>query len=358
MRRGAEFFTERKALVISIAVVAVLAATALAVGTRERPARPTPEPAPAQTATPCDGKARELGSIATELIFASNRAHPGQTDSKVPHFQIYSKVPGKEPVALTSGAYDHMNPQVSPDGTKLVYYAGPEDAKQIEMLDLSCPTNVTQLTHVQGGVQAYDPTFTADGERILYKVTDINGEYGDIWQMNRDGSDQRQITDDLSERGLEAWKPTSISDDEAIITVQTRPRDPYSNNLYSLIIPDGELRQLTDNDLSNWFPDYNQKTKRVVFITKEQPGGPDVLATMNPDGSDRKLLVALQADSDDPSWRRDGQQVVFINGDKGAYDIYVVNAHGDDSGVSGSTPKLLDKSPVGSESLAPILVTR
>src|SRR6266511_4417420 len=58
-----------------------------------------------------------------------------------------------------------------------------------------------RLTNVFG----YDggPFFTQDGKKIVWRRFDEQGLIADVWTMNLDGSDQRQITD----FGSMSWAP-------------------------------------------------------------------------------------------------------------------------------------------------------
>ena len=57
------------------------------------------------------------------------------------------------------------------------------------------------LTNVPG----YDggPFFSPDGKRIIWRRFDERGVIADVWTMNLDGTDQRQITD----FGAMSWAP-------------------------------------------------------------------------------------------------------------------------------------------------------
>lgn len=63
------------------------------------------------------------------------------------------------------------------------------------------PTTLRKLTDVPG----YDggPFFSPDGERIVWRRFDEAGLIADIWTMNLDGSDARQVTD----FGAMSWAP-------------------------------------------------------------------------------------------------------------------------------------------------------
>jgi Tol biopolymer transport system component len=167
--------------------------------------------------------------------------------------------------------------------------------------------------------------------------------------MNADGTDQRDLTPDLTKRRIEAWKPAPVSNTEAVFTERTRQDDPYSDNLFVLDLHSGHTQPLTENSLSNWFPDYDANMRRLVFITKQQQDEHDVLATMRTDGLDCRVVVTLPGDNNDPSWSADGRYFTFVNNNGGDYSTYMASA-------DGSTLWLLDRSPKGSDDLSPLLI--
>lgn len=283
---------------------------------------------------------KSVESIASKLIFVSNRSGK---------YRIYEKdLASGSLQTLTSGEFNSMNPQLSPDRTRLVFYTDQSGSNQIATLSLKSPTDVMQLTRDSGGVQDYDPVYTPDGH-ILYKKTDTQGNYGDIWEMKADGSNQHNVTPGLIARHIEAWKPVPVNDSEAVITERSRPDDPYSDNLFVLQLSSGHTVPLTNNSLSNWFPDYDASMQRLVFITKQAPGEHDVLATMRPDGLDCRVVVHLAADNNDPSWSADGRYIAFVNNKGGDYSTYVAESNG-------GTVWLVDRSPKGSDDLSPLLL--
>lgn len=71
--------------------------------------------------------------------------------------------------------------------------------------------NVKQLTHVPG----YDggPFFSPDGKRICWRRFTPKGDVAEVWTMNVDGSDQRQVT----KLGAMSWAPYYHASGEYLI---------------------------------------------------------------------------------------------------------------------------------------------
>ena len=107
----------------------------------------------------------------------------------------------------------------SPDGQWLVFtsmrsaYDHPLTDKEQKALDEN-PSNFAEiyLMKADGSGQTrlttewgYDggPFFTTDGRRIVWRHFDENGLIADIWTMNLDGSDRKQLTD----FGSMSWAP-------------------------------------------------------------------------------------------------------------------------------------------------------
>jgi Tol biopolymer transport system component len=124
------------------------------------------------------------------------------------------------------------------------------------------------ITHTTGSGIAKDGSevkwsqqgsYSPDGTKITYSST-ASG-YAEIWVMNNDGSDKKQLT---------------------------FPNDPYA----------------PDANNPRWSPDGG---KIVYFGGFAREGG--YIFTINPDGSDRTQLT--QVPGDNPSWSPDGQQIFF-----------------------------------------------
>jgi Tol biopolymer transport system component len=282
------------------------------------------------------------GLANAKLIFVSNRSG---------YYQIYEKyISTGNLTALTSGQSNNMNPEISPDQRTLVFYSNRAgNNNQIFTMNLQDPNRVLQLTNDPGGVNNYDPVFTADGQQILYKKTDANGNFGDIWAMNPDGSNQHAVTTTLISQGIEGWKPTPVSGTEAVITERSQQKDPYSDNLYTLNTQTGATAPLTQNQLTNWFPDYDQASAKMLFVTKESHGANDVLATIDLSGKNQKTILDMPGDSNDPSWSEDSRHIVFVNDNgTGYFSVFAAN-------TDGANPVQLDKSPSNTTDLSPLL---
>jgi Tol biopolymer transport system component len=98
---------------------------------------------------------------------------------------------------LTFLGGDSRDPHWSPDGSKIVFSCQremPNPFPQIWVMN-SDGTNLRQLT-TDGGTS---PAWSPDGKRIVYvryNWTEYSSKQGQLWIMDADGSNKRQLTFD------------------------------------------------------------------------------------------------------------------------------------------------------------------
>ncbi|MDX6307678.1 MAG: TolB protein [Nocardioidaceae bacterium] len=118
-----------------------------------------------------------------------------------------------------------------------------------------------QLTHASNGVQVDAPDWSPDGSQIAYS-SDASG-FGDVWVMNANGSNQRAIAH------TEGW-------------------DYYQ---------------------PRWSPDGSQ----FAVVRCNRQFGFCNIDLMNSDGTGRRILVGSHVANFDPSWSPDGHEIVFAS---------------------------------------------
>jgi Tol biopolymer transport system component len=114
---------------------------------------------------------------------------------------------------------------------------------------------VQQVT-TGSGLQAY-VSFAPDG-RILY-VSDASGNY-DIWIMDADGKNQRQLT---SDGGINIW-PSVSPDNRYVIFASNRGANAATFHLWRMNLDGSSPKQLTTGEAEYW-PVCSADSKWVIF---------------------------------------------------------------------------------------------
>lgn len=174
-------------------------------------------------------------------------------------------------------------------------------------------TNVRQLTDNSADDRA--PEWSPDGSYITF-VSDRDGRRPSIYVMDADGRNVRRLT-----RSAEADLWPSWSPDGDRIVFNTERDDNFE--IYSIRADGTDLHQLTNTpgheDFAVWSPDGS----RIVFARIETNEGTFVI---NADGSgERRLLDFWGLEFD---WSPDGTRIAFGSDHEGFRGIYVMDADG------------------------------
>jgi len=179
------------------------------------------------------------------------------------------------------------------------------------------------------------PSWSPDGTRIVFDVNSFDdphpeGGNFDIYAANADGTDPIRLTSEMVDHSP-VWSPdgTKIAyvhgwDNKAQIWVMNA---------------DGsDSRQLTNRNGPNIFPSWSPDGDRIAFVSFD--GSNSDVYVMNADGSDVRRLTESPAHEDQPAWSPDGRQIAFTSEGAGNHGIFVMSPDG-----TGVTQLLDDPDP-------------
>ena len=197
-----------------------------------------------------------------------------------PTFDVFTAKPdGSDLKQLTNTPGYDAEVTITLDGKKLVFTSMRGGDLDIFTMDAD-GKNVRQLTNELG----YDggPFWSYDGKQIVYrahhpKTEDAKIDYAsllkqnlirptvlEIWVMNADGSNKRQVTSN----GKANFGPYFFPDGKRII-FSSNIDDPRGRNfdLYKINVDGTGLERITFNDTFDGFPMFSPDGKKLVFAS-------------------------------------------------------------------------------------------
>ena len=204
-----------------------------------------------------------------------------------PTFDIFTALPdGSDLKQLTNTVGYDAETTITRDGKHLVFTSMRDGDLDIYTMDAN-GRNVRRLTNELG----YDggPFWSYDGKQIVYRAyhpqtekekSDYSGLLKqnlirpttlEIWVMNADGSNKRQVT----HNGKANFGPYFFPDGRRIVFASNM-NDPRGRNfdLYKIDVDGTGLERITYNDTFDGFPMFSPDGKKLVFASNRNAAKP------------------------------------------------------------------------------------
>ncbi len=226
-------------------------------------------------------------------------------------FDVYltDAATGQTRVLLDTDA-DEKGPTWSPVGDRIAFSSTADGHSEIWAMDSYGTGSPVQLTNEDA--KSVSPDWSPDDDAIVF-ASDSDGQFN-IFVMRTDGTDPQSLTANAPDSSITQEFDPSWSSDGEKISFDGRRSDDGSFDIY-VIDPDGsDLKNLTAHSAndrrSSWSPD---DTKIVFGSDREVPSGDTQrgcsvdtrqmdLYVMNADGTDPQRLLGSEADDSSPAW--------------------------------------------------------
>jgi Tol biopolymer transport system component len=204
------------------------------------------------------------------------------------------------------------------DGNQEIYVMNPDGTEQTRL------TNNPPVGNILG-IDA-DPAWSPDGTKIAFLSVRDKPD-GEIWIMNADGSNPRNLTSDSTRWDLEPeWSP----DGQQIVYVSSRYDSGRvvagTAEIYLINVDGTNRRQLTHNNYTDAYPVFSPRGNEIVF--HHDGDGDHEIYVMDLVGNILRRLTSNEASDRGCSWSPDGNKLVFTSDRSVDGEIYVMDADG------------------------------
>src|SRR5579864_4448664 len=194
---------------------------------------------------------------------------------------------------ITNDAESDYEPTFSPDGSKLIFtsYRGDQGSVGFDVIVASVDgTGITDLTQ-NSTMDHRFAVFSPDGTWIAFAGVDrtvaAHPIWG-IWVMSADGNSLRNVLLSLDYDRFSL--PLTFSPDSTRIFFSGTTIDPQTSDIYSINLDGSNLRNLT-NTGTDWYPRFDGST---LIFNSYRDGNAEIYA-MNADGSEVRRLTTNSA---------------------------------------------------------------
>jgi len=232
---------------------------------------------------------------------------------------------GKHHEILTNDKYDNRYPDVSPDGTELIFYRDIGGDYEIFKMDID-GSNIVQLTD-NIGISDILARWSPDGLQIVYvQRPGYNSTLDDIWVMNADGS-QKEPLQECNDADSQDSDPHWSPDGNTVVFISDRDRTNNEKDIYTFHIPSKQVNRLTTTTANHQDPIWSPDGSQILFAS-DRDGSDLEIYIINIDDEGTNRLTDNNYDDDNPYWSPDGSKIVFDYDSTTNKDLYIIYADG------------------------------
>ena len=241
-----------------------------------------------------------------------------------------------EAVQLTAGpGYDYQ-PDVSPDGTRVVFARYSGDAMELQLLDLGSGATMP-LTH--GGAVNCEPRWSPDGKRIAWVSTEGSGHFH-VFVGAIDGGqlrgaavwpERKSITPRYYYSAFDHELSPSWSPDGKELAYVGNPETIYgTGSIWRRALDRDAEPRLVRQEETTWRarPDWSPDGKRIAYASYAGRNSHQIWLTTTAGNGDPLALTYGDSDATGARWSADSKRIAYLSNSTGDLQIHVLDVPG------------------------------
>jgi len=193
-------------------------------------------------------------------------------------------------------------PDVSPDGTKIVFSSGPHYSDN--------PVTENEALYYHDQIDSGYSITRVPANEIFFGVHYMDGS-PEIYSMDLDGSNLKKLTDDDN---VGSSFPKFSPDGSKIAFKRT---ENHTTQIWIMELKNKRVQQITQVKSISYF--YWRFDNNIILADSDNK-----LFVIDPAGKNIRSLNIFEENDYEPKWSKDGKQIIFCNGN----DLFIMDSNG------------------------------